>query len=132
MDSLTIGELARCVGVRPSALRYYEQVGLLPAPPRVNGRRRYAVDAARVVALIQLAQRAGFTIAEMRVLLHGFDAVTPPVARWRELACQKVVELDARIQRAEEMKRVLEDMLVCRCARLEDCAVDHAPFLMPR
>lgn len=66
MDDLTIGEVARRAGLRPSALRYYESVGILSPPQRVSGQRRYDATALQRIALIQLAQRAGFTIAEIR------------------------------------------------------------------
>ena len=61
---LTIGELARRAGVTTSALRYYEELGLLPSPARVSGQRRYPASAARLVAAILLYSDAGFTLAE--------------------------------------------------------------------
>lgn len=66
MDQLTIGETARRAGVRPSALRYYESVGLLDAPRRISGRRRYDSQVLNRLSVIRLAQDAGFTIAEIR------------------------------------------------------------------
>ncbi len=71
---LTIGELARRAGVRTSALRYYEDVGVLPVARRVSGQRRYAPEALQRVAVVQVAQEAGFTLAEIRLLLHGSSA----------------------------------------------------------
>jgi MerR family redox-sensitive transcriptional activator SoxR len=73
--------VARRVGIRTSALRYYERVGLLPAPRRVSGRRRYDESTVQMLRLIQLAQGAGFTVAEIQTLLHGFAPDTPPAAR---------------------------------------------------
>src|SRR5207237_5273831 len=93
-ESLSIGEVAARTGVRPSALRYYESVGLLPPPPRVSGGRRYGELTVGFVALVRLAQRAGFRVDEIRTLLHGFTPDVAPAARWRQLAAQKVVELD--------------------------------------
>lgn len=118
---LTIGEAAGRAGVRPSALRYYERIGLLPAPRRVNGRRRYEADIVRVLAVIRLAKQAGFTVAETRTLLHGFSARTPPSTRWRTLARRKLVEMDALIARAARMKQVLDTVLRCECPTLSDC-----------
>ena len=66
---LTIGELARRAGVTASALRYYEELGLLPAPARISGQRRYPESAARLVAAILLYSDAGFTLAEQKALL---------------------------------------------------------------
>jgi MerR family transcriptional regulator, redox-sensitive transcriptional activator SoxR len=121
VEALTIGEAARRAGVRASALRYYESVGLLPVPRRVNGRRRYDAEILRILAVIRLAKQAGFTVAETRTLLHGFSARTPPSARWRTLARRKLAEVDALIARAERMKRVLATVLECECPRLSDC-----------
>ena len=123
MEELTIGEVARRAGVRASALRYYESVGLLPAPPRVHGRRRYDPSVLQRLAVIHVAQEAGFTVAEIRVLFDGCDADTSPSARWRALAVRKIDEVDALIRRAQRMKELLEKGLACGCLRLEDCSL---------
>ena len=123
MEELAIGEVARRAGIRPSALRYYESIGLMPAPKRLSGRRRYDESAVQMLRVIQLAQHAGFTVAEIQTLLHGFAPDTPPAARWQPLAQQKIAELDALMARAQQMKYILEHGLNCGCLRLEDCAV---------
>ena len=127
VESMSIGEVARRAGVRPSALRYYEGVGLLPQPERANGRRRYDGELLREVldrlAVVRVAQQAGFTISEIRTLLNGFSEDTPPSERWRLLAEKKLPEVDALIERAQSMKDLLERGLRCECLRLEDCAL---------
>jgi MerR family redox-sensitive transcriptional activator SoxR len=123
MEDLAIGEVARRAGIRPSALRYYESISLLPEPRRVGGRRRYDQSTVQMLKVIQLAQQAGFTVAEIQTLLHGFEPGTPPAARWQPLARQKLRELDALIERAQHMKHILETGLNCGCLRLEDCAI---------
>jgi MerR family redox-sensitive transcriptional activator SoxR len=123
MEELAIGDVARRAGIRPSALRYYESIGLLPPPKRVSGRRRYAESTVQLVNVIQLAQAAGFTIAEIQTLLNGFVPETPPAARWQRLARQKLRELDALLVRTQMMKHILETALSCGCLRLEECAV---------
>lgn len=123
IEDLTIGELAQRAGVRTSALRYYESIGLLPAPRRVNGRRRYDASALQMLAVIHLAQQAGFSMAEIQTLIHGFAADTPPAERWRPLAEHKLVEIDALIARAQRMKQILETLLQCGCLRLEECGM---------
>ncbi len=120
---MSIGEVARRAGIRASALRYYESVGVLPAPRRVNGRRRYDDAVLELLAVVRVAQQAGFTMAEIRTLLHGFSADTPPSARWRSLASRKLPEIENLIQRALGMKRLLERGLRCDCLRLEDCTL---------
>ncbi len=122
MARLTITEVARRSGLRPSALRYYEDVGLLSAPVRVGGRRRYDADVLERLAVIRLAQAAGFTVAETRTFLHGFAPATPPPVRWQELAAAKLPEVEALIARARAMKEILEAGLRCECLALEECA----------
>lgn len=119
---LTITHIARHTGIRPSAIRYYESIGLLPAPARFNGRRRYDPRVYQRLAIITTAQRMGFTIAEIETLLHGFSADTPAWARWQTLAQQKLPEIDALIRHAEGMKQLLEASLRCTCLSLDECA----------
>lgn len=121
-DGLTISAVARHAGVRPSTIRYYESVGLLPAPARVSGRRRYDPAVLPRLALIAAAQRMGFTISEIRTLMPGFSPDTPASARWRVLATQKLPEVEAMIARTQGMKRLLEEALECGCLTLDACA----------
>ena len=69
MEELAIGEVARRAGIRTSALRYYDSIGLMPAPKRVSGRRRYDESTVQMLKVIQLAQQAGFTVAEIQTLI---------------------------------------------------------------
>ena len=121
-DALTITAVARRAGLRTSAIRYYESVGLLPAPTRVGGRRRYDADVLPRLTLIAAAQQMGFTIAEIGTLMHGFDAGTPAYARWQALATKKLIEVEALIARAEGMRHLLGEALGCGCLTLDACA----------
>jgi MerR family transcriptional regulator, redox-sensitive transcriptional activator SoxR len=116
-----IGEVAARAGVAASAVRYYERAGLLRAPKRVSGRRTYDETVFETLALIELAQSAGFTVAETKVLLHGFEGTTPASQRWRSLARTKLGEITQRIERAERMRDVLERLLRCQCDSLGQC-----------
>ncbi len=120
---LTIGEVARRAGVRASAVRYYERARVLPTPRRVNDRRVYDESVLERLKIVSVAQQAGFTLEEIRRLLHGFSSSTPPSARWRALARQKIPEVDALIAQAQGMKRILEVGLTCDCLTLEECAL---------
>src|ERR687896_298344 len=135
MGSMSIGEVAQRAGVRPSTLRYYESIGVLPTPERKNGRRRYDGDVLRKgldrLAVVRVAQQAGFTISEIRMLLDGFSEDTPPSERWRVLAREKLPEIEALVKRALGMKQLLERGLRCECLRLEDCEVIDAAFSSP-
>ncbi len=119
---LTIGEVARRAGVRASAIRYYEEAGLLEEPERVGGKRRYDEEALRRLALIGGAKRAGFTLGEIRTLLHGFPAGTGAAQRWQALASEKLVEVDKAIAQLRQTRGLLEEALRCECASLDECA----------
>jgi MerR family redox-sensitive transcriptional activator SoxR len=123
---LSIGEVARRTGLRTSALRYYEDAGILPKPTRVSGQRRYDADIVRRVDLLRFAQQAGFTLDEIKSLFHGFGSETPLSARWRSLARKKLVELDELAARVAQMHRALELSLECGCMRVEDCTVSRS------
>jgi MerR family transcriptional regulator, redox-sensitive transcriptional activator SoxR len=122
MNELSIGQVARAAGMRTSALRYYESVGLLPAPRRVSGQRRYDPAILQTLSLIHMARQIGFSIPEMRALLHGFAPDTTPSQRWQSLATQKLTEIDALIRHAQQVKALLEQVLQCQCGTLYDCA----------
>jgi MerR family redox-sensitive transcriptional activator SoxR len=121
---LTIGDVARQSGLAPSALRYYESVGLLQPARRVNGQRRFAPNVVRILDTIRFAQEAGFSVEEIRTLFHGFGADVPPPVRWRKLANKKLAELDAMVARVERMRRALNAAMQCGCLTIEDCRLD--------
>lgn len=121
MKGLSIGEVARRAGLRPSALRYYEQVGLISPQPRASGRRQYGSDVFNVLAVIEHAKRVGFTIAETKLLLTGFGPDVAASARWRFMARRKEEELDRIIANARQMKTLLRLILKCECVTLEEC-----------
>jgi MerR family transcriptional regulator, redox-sensitive transcriptional activator SoxR len=123
MSMLTIREVARRAGLRTSALRYYEEVGVLPPAERVSGQRRYDESVLARLAVIRLAQELGFSVAEIRSLVEGFDEVGVPSDLWREMAVRKLTEVDALIARAEQMKQLLEESLHCGCLTLDSCTL---------
>jgi MerR family transcriptional regulator, redox-sensitive transcriptional activator SoxR len=128
--TLTIGQLARRVGINPSAIRYYERTGVLPAPDRERGRRRYGPDDVRRLERLEVAKRAGFTLDECRVLLDRADAgpARGATSALRDLAARKVPVLDAQIARAEAMRAWMLAAADCTCPSLDTCALfDGAP-----
>jgi len=118
---MTIGELAVNTGVPASTIRYWERIGVLLRAPRVSGQRRYASDAVHQVAVLRLAQACGFRLDEMRHLLHGFQSSVPASRRWQKLALRKRQELDEQINRLRVMQRLVDRVLECECAALDDC-----------
>jgi DNA-binding transcriptional MerR regulator len=117
-ELLTIGELARRTGVATSALRYYDELGLVRPTQRVSGQRRYADDAATAVGVVGLLRDVGFTLAETKRLLPSRRR--SPVA-WRALAERKSEELRHRIIREEAACRAIEHSLACPQDDLLDC-----------
>jgi MerR family redox-sensitive transcriptional activator SoxR len=123
---VTIGDVSRQCGLRASAIRYYEETGLLPKPARVSGRRVYGMDAVSRIAFIQFAQEAGFTLAEIKVLAGAGDSARqlparPLSARMRKLAEKKIPEVDLLIERAKLMKAMLTRALSCQCLDTVEC-----------
>jgi MerR family transcriptional regulator, redox-sensitive transcriptional activator SoxR len=126
---MRIGEAARRAGVRVSLIRYYEEIGLLPEPERVSGQRRYDETVLRRLAVIEVAQRAGLSLDEIRELVeHGND---PMNTRLRELAARRLPEIDALIDRAMRVRAWLQDATSCSCQRIDDCALFDDPPLPP-
>jgi DNA-binding transcriptional MerR regulator len=115
---LTIGELARRAGVAASALRYYEELGLLPRPARISGQRRYPESAARLVAAILLYSDAGFTLAEQKALMATCEST--PRDR-RQLMERKLAELDEQIARAQAVRDAIRHGLRCPHEDITQC-----------
>jgi MerR family redox-sensitive transcriptional activator SoxR len=120
-DGMRIGEVARRANVRVSLLRYYEDIGLLPAPARVSGQRRYDESVLRRLAVIDVAQRAGLALSEIRELIdHGND---PLSGRLRELAERRLPDIEALIARAEKVRTWLQAAAECGCQAIDECAL---------
>lgn len=118
---LRIGEVASATGVATSTLRYWESKGVLTAYRRTHGQRRYGPEALERVALIEIAKRTGFTLAEIQVLLAGLSDDMPPPAVWDKLAQRKLPEIERKLAETQAIKRMLEEGLQCRCVTLQDC-----------
>ncbi|MEO8609980.1 MAG: MerR family transcriptional regulator [Chloroflexota bacterium] len=132
MAEMTIGEVAKQAGVNTSTVRYYDRLGLLPKPRRVHKHRRFDPSVLHWLTLIDFAQKAGLTLAEIQRLFHGFEPETSPAERWQVVAEQKLPQIDALIARAQKMKRLLEQTQQCQCARLEDCASPNQDVCGPQ
>lgn len=120
-NSMGIGEVARATGLAPSAIRFYESEGLLPAASRSGGKRTFTKEMVDSLTVIRMARDLGFTVGDIRLLVSGFSTDTPPNVRWRELAQKKLFEVNAVLQRATAMKRLLEKGLRCDCVSVHDC-----------
>lgn len=121
MPLLTISEVARRVGLRSSAIRYYEQLGIVPPAHRVSGQRRYDEAALYRLVTLQRARQIGFSLDEIRQLFFGFRKGTSPSARWKKLSQQKLAELDRLVNEIKAIQLVLQEQGRCGCATLEEC-----------
>jgi MerR family redox-sensitive transcriptional activator SoxR len=122
MPLLTISAVAERVGLRASAIRYYEQIGLLPRAQRISGQRCYDATVFHHLALVQRARRLGFTLVEVRQLFFGFRADAPASERWQKLLRKKLAELDMQMREISSMRRRLREMMQkCHCDTLDQC-----------
>ena len=99
---MAIGEVAERAGMTTSRIRYYETRGLLPEPKRAAGKRRYGEGVSRRLAIIDAAQRVGFTLEEIRDLLGSRDDLAHE--RLRQPALLKLPDLDDLIARATSVR----------------------------
>ena len=130
-EFLAIGEVARVSGKAPSAIRYYESIGLLPEPTRVSGRRRYPSEVVRSLAVIDTAQRAGLALDDIRLLLHAAEDNSNAVEQLREVAERRLPVLLEAIARAEVVREWLEQAADCCCPTLETCPLFEQPSALP-
>jgi DNA-binding transcriptional MerR regulator len=107
VPELTIGEVARRTGVATSALRYWEELGLLDAPGRVSGQRRYPESAVTQVGAILLRRDAGFSLAEQKALIGARGDAR------RRLHRDKLAELDEQIAKAQRAREAISHGLEC-------------------
>ncbi|MGH9043229.1 MAG: MerR family transcriptional regulator [Acidimicrobiia bacterium] len=121
-ETLTIGEVARRAELNPSAIRYYERIGLMPPAARVSGQRRYGPDMVQRLGLLKAAKRLGFTLEETQLLLAA-EAEGEPADQMRTLALRKLSEVDGLIEQLMEVRRLLLGAVQCRADHLCDCTV---------
>jgi DNA-binding transcriptional MerR regulator len=122
MAHLTVSEVAHEAGIRPSAIRYYERIGVLLPAQRISGQRRYDNTVLYRLAVVQWARQTGFTLEEIKQLFFGFRDVTPASKRWRDLSRQKISELELQLERIKMMQHLLRRMKqCCRCETLDEC-----------
>ena len=117
---LLIGDLAERAGLAPSAIRYYEQQGLIRPVGREAGRRLFAESAANRLRAITGAREAGFSLEEIRRLL---DSQAEGTEVWRDLVVAKVAQVRSRIERLEVIEATLRESLECGCGAWDECPI---------
>lgn len=123
---LSIGEVSDRSGVAPSALRFYEDRGLLTARRTESGRRRYAHDSLRRVAFIRAAQRVGLTLEEIAEALSTLpDRRSPTKADWAQLSRRWRPRLDEQLESLQRLRDQLDECIGCGCLSLRSCALSN-------
>ena len=124
-DLISIGVLSERAGVAASALRFYEEQGLIvPAARTEANRRRYTRDTLRRVAFIRSAQKVGLSLEEIRGALSTLPGGrTPTPEDWTTLSTSWRSKLDERIELLEALRDRLDSCIGCGCLSLERCAL---------
>ena len=124
--SLTIGELSARSGVAPSALRFYEDRGLIRSTRNSGNQRRYEQAVLRRVAFIRTAQRVGLSLDEIGDALATLpENRTPTKADWARLSRAWRSRLDEQIERIERLRDRLDSCIGCGCLSLKTCALSN-------
>jgi MerR family redox-sensitive transcriptional activator SoxR len=123
-ELLTIGEVARRSGVAASALRFYEERGLIASERAGSGHRRYPRPVLRRIAFIVFAQRVGLSLEEIGAELDKLPADRAPTrADWARLSSGWGARIDERIAELQRLKRGVADCIGCGCLSLDRCAL---------
>ncbi|WP_045299192.1 redox-sensitive transcriptional activator SoxR [Saccharothrix sp. ST-888] len=126
-DLLTIGQLAERSGLATSALRYYEQLGLINSERTTGNQRRYARSTLRRVAFVRAAQRVGLSLEEARTALDRLpEDRAPSTSEWSGVAQSWQSRIDRQIAELEQLKVKLTGCIGCGCLSLARCALYNA------
>jgi MerR family redox-sensitive transcriptional activator SoxR len=121
-ELLTIGETAKRSGVAASALRFYEEKGLIASERAGSGHRRYPRPVLRRIAFIVFAQRIGLNLEEIRAELDKLPPNQAPKRRdWSRLSATWTARIDERIAELERLKAGLTECIGCGCLSLDRC-----------
>lgn len=126
MTDLTIGELAERSGLAASAIRYYEDRGLVTSRRTTGNQRRYARPMLRRLAFIRTAQRVGLSLEEIEAALATLPSNrTPTKADWTRLSRSWRPRLEARIAQLERLRDTLDSCIGCGCLSLQRCSLSN-------
>ena len=126
MTELTIGELSERSGLATSAIRFYEERGLVASRRTTGNQRRYARATLRRLAFIRTAQRVGLSLDEIETALATLPSNrTPTKADWTRLSRSWRPLLDARIAQLERLRDTLDSCIGCGCLSLQRCRLSN-------
>ena len=122
--TLTIGELSRRSGLAPSAIRYYEDRGLITAERTAGNQRLFPRHTLRRLAVLSAGQRAGLSLAEIRAAFDELPADRAPTqAEWTALSSTWMDAVDARIREMQALRDDLDGCIGCGCLSLTRCGL---------
>ena len=126
-DLLTIGELARRTGLSVSAIRFYEEKGLVAALRTSGNQRRFLRGDIRRLSFILIAQRLGLSLAEIEQAMASLpQGRTPNAADWKTISRTVRGRIDAQIAALEKVREDLDGCIGCGCLSLKKCALYNA------
>ena len=126
MTELTIGELSERSGVATSAIRYYEDRGLVRSRRTPGNQRRYERAMLRRLAFVRTAQRVGLSLEEIEAALATLPSSrTPTKADWTRLSRGWRPRLDAQIAQLERLRDTLDSCIGCGCLSLKRCSLNN-------
>jgi MerR family redox-sensitive transcriptional activator SoxR len=132
-EQLTIGQVAERSGVPHTALRFYEESGLITAERTAGNQRRYPRAVLRRLAFIRTAQRVGLSLEQIRDALASLPNGRPPTKNdWARLSRMWRVELDTRIDALQRLRDRLTSCIGCGCLSLRSCALHNMDDEMAR
>src|SRR3954452_18988328 len=125
-DLLTIGELATRSGLAPSALRYYEELGLIASTRTPSGRRRFERSTLRRLAFVRAGRNVGLSLDDIAAALATLPDRRPPTrADWARLSRGWRERLDQQIGALQKLRDGLDSCIGCGCLSLKTCAVQN-------
>jgi MerR family transcriptional regulator, redox-sensitive transcriptional activator SoxR len=126
VEQLSIGEVAARSGLAPSALRFYEQEGLITASRTAGNARRYPRSVLRRLAVVRAARNIGLSVPEIRAALATLPAERPPTtADWARLSSDWRDRLDEQIAALEQLRDGLSSCIGCGCLSIDRCALSN-------
>lgn len=121
-EELTIAQASKRSGVAPSALRFYEQKGLIKSQRTRAGHRRYCRVVLRQIAFIVFAQHIGFSLDDIAAMLAMLpDGRAPERTDWAKLSGQWAERIDERIRELQRLRAGLTECIGCGCLSLDRC-----------
>lgn len=126
-QNILIGQVAARTGVAVSALRFYEDAGLISAGRTSGGRRVFAKSDIRRISFIIISQKLGFSLSQIKEQLDRLpNQRTPTMKDWQKISQSFNIDIDKRIAALTELRNKLTKCIGCGCLSLENCGLNNA------